>query len=135
MLNFDAEQLRSFARAWLERNGHATDLLNDSLFYFGELGMQEYRSSELMTAILADHGFAVERGISGFPTGFLASYGSGHPVIALHAEYDGLPSGSQMPGVAQQEWMIEGGSLDGRTATEEVVMQALFPHSSASTEG
>ena len=36
-----------------------------------------------MTLLQQAGGFKVERGISGFPTGFCATYGSGHPVIAI----------------------------------------------------
>ena len=46
-----------------------------------ELGMQEYETATLLTDILEKEGFAVTRGLSGFPTGFLATFGSGAPVI------------------------------------------------------
>ena len=37
----------------------------------------------------------MERGIAGIPAAFVASYGSGSPVIALLGEYDALPGLSQ----------------------------------------
>src|SRR5205807_5637516 len=61
---------------YLERNAKAIATLNDSIFYFGELGMQEFETSKLMTELLETAGFKVERGISGFPTGFCATHGS-----------------------------------------------------------
>src|SRR5262245_37065742 len=73
---------------YLDRNAKAIACLSDSIFYFAELGMQEVETAKLMTALLEEAGFAVERGISGFPTGFCASFGSGLPVIAIHTEYD-----------------------------------------------
>ena len=64
--------------------------------------MQEFESVELMTSLLGDAGFVIEREVSGFPTAFIASYGSGSPVIAIHTEYDGNPKNSQQPGVPEQ---------------------------------
>ena len=93
---------KRFVLDFIERNRHALALLSDSIFYFGELGMQEHRSSALMSEMLEEHGFAVKRGISGFPTGFLATYGSGTPVIAIHTEYDANPSNSQNSGVTER---------------------------------
>jgi len=60
-----------------------------------EVGYQEERSSELLRWELEESGFAVETGIAGMPTAFIASYGSGKPVIAILAEYDALPGITQ----------------------------------------
>ena len=87
---------------YLDRNAKAIACLNDNIFYFAELGMQEFETAKLMTALLEDAGFKVERGICGFPTGFCATFGSGHPVIAMHTEYDSNPDNSQASGVAEQ---------------------------------
>ncbi|MDE2765211.1 MAG: amidohydrolase, partial [Chloroflexota bacterium] len=70
--------------AHVDRNAEAIAQLGDAIYYFGELGMQERRSAGLMADVLEEHGFEVARGISGMPTAFLASYGSGAPVIAVH---------------------------------------------------
>ena len=94
---------KRFAVDFIERNAKPLATLSDSLFYFGELGMQEHRSAELLASLLEEHGFKVECGISGFPTGFLATYGSGAPVIAVHTEYDANPSNSQKSGVSHHE--------------------------------
>jgi aminobenzoyl-glutamate utilization protein B len=111
---------KRFALDFVERNAKPLATLADSLFYFGELGMQEHRSAELLASVLAEHGFRVERGISGFPTSFLATYGSGAPVIAVHTEYDANPSNSQKSGVAHREEIVadapghcEGHNLNG----------------------
>ena len=84
----------------VERNSKAIALLGDNIYYFAELGMQEFETAKLMTQILEDAGFKVQRGISGMPTAFMATYGSGHPVIAIHTEYDTTPGNSQTPGSA-----------------------------------
>ena len=89
---------KAFVFDFVERNADAVATVGDSVFYFGELGMQEVESAALLTGLLEDSGFRVERGISGFPTGFCATYGSGKPVVALHTEYDANPNNSQVSG-------------------------------------
>jgi amidohydrolase len=56
-----------------------------------ELGLRERRAAALLTEELEEHGFRVERGVAGLDTAFVASYGSGEPVVAIIAEYDALP--------------------------------------------
>jgi len=80
----------------------------DSVFSFGELGFQEVETSKYLTAILEKNGFKVERGQSGIPTAWVATYGSGKPVIALGSDIDGIPQASQKPGVAYHDPIIEG---------------------------
>ena len=65
------------------------------IWEFAEVGYKETKSSNLLQEILRKEGFRVEAGVAGMPTAFIASYGSGSPVIALLAEYDALPGLSQ----------------------------------------
>jgi aminobenzoyl-glutamate utilization protein B len=67
----------------------------DSIWSFAELGLQEYKSSALLIDTLEREGFTVEKGLAGMPTCFVASYGSGKPIIGVLAEYDALPMISQ----------------------------------------
>jgi aminobenzoyl-glutamate utilization protein B len=80
----------------------------DSVFSFGELGMQEVETSRYLTAQLEKFGFKVTRGQSGIPTAWVATFGSGKPVIALGSDIDGIPQSSQKPGVAYHDPIIEG---------------------------
>ncbi len=80
----------------------------DTVFSFGELGFQEFETSKYLTATLEKEGFKVERGVAGVPTAFVATWGSGKPVIALGSDVDDIPQASQKPGVAWHEPMIEG---------------------------
>jgi aminobenzoyl-glutamate utilization protein B len=80
----------------------------DSVFSFGELGMQEFETSKYLTAQLEKEGFKIERGVAGIPTAWVASWGSGKPVISLGSDIDDIPQASQKPGVAWHEPMIEG---------------------------
>jgi aminobenzoyl-glutamate utilization protein B len=80
----------------------------DSVFSFGELGFQEVETSKYLTGVLEKNGFTIERGVSGIPTAWVATWGSGKPVIALGSDIDGIPQASQKPGVAYHDPIIEG---------------------------
>jgi aminobenzoyl-glutamate utilization protein B len=69
--------------------------LSDQVWAFAEIALREHRSSKLLADYAQKQGFRVERGIAGMPTAFVASYGSGRPVIAIMGEYDALPGLSQ----------------------------------------
>jgi aminobenzoyl-glutamate utilization protein B len=60
-----------------------------------ELGLEEHEAARLLSDILEEEGFSVERGIAGLPTAFVAEYGSGGPVLGILGEYDALPEMSQ----------------------------------------
>ncbi len=75
----------------------------DSVFSFGELGFQEVETSKYLTGVLEKNGFTITRGQSGIPTAWVASFGSGKPVIALGSDIDGIPQSSQKPGVAYKD--------------------------------
>lgn len=80
----------------------------DMVFSFAELGFQEKETSAYLTSILEQHGFRVERGISGIPTAWIAKWGNGKPVIALGSDIDCIPKASQKPGVAYKDPIVEG---------------------------
>jgi aminobenzoyl-glutamate utilization protein B len=66
-----------------------------AIWDYAELGFKETRSSGLLQNTLRDNGFTVEAGVAGMPTAFVATYGSGKPVIGILAEFDALPGLSQ----------------------------------------
>jgi len=80
----------------------------DSVFSFGELGFQEFETTRYLTGILEKEGFQIEREVAGIPTAWVASWGSGKPVISLGSDIDDIPQASQKPGVGWHEPMIEG---------------------------
>ena len=80
----------------------------DSVFSFGELGFQEFETTKYLTGILEKEGFKIERGFAGIPTAWVASWGSGKPVISLGSDIDDIPQASQKPGVAYHDPLIEG---------------------------
>ena len=119
---------KAFCFDYIERNANAIACLNDNIFYFAELGMQEFETAKLMTALLEDAGFIVERGICGFPTGFCATFGSGHPVIAIHTEYDANPDNSQAAGITAQSPIVDGapGHCEGHNVNAAVLVAAAL---------
>ncbi|MCZ6537402.1 MAG: amidohydrolase [Gammaproteobacteria bacterium] len=80
------------------------------IWHFAELGYQEEKSSALLQATLAEAGFELEAGIAGIPTAFVASAGSGEPVIAFLAEYDALPGITQTESPVREEIPGQAGS-------------------------
>lgn len=69
--------------------------LAQQIWSLAEVGYQEHKSSALLQEELRQAGFKVETGVAGMPTGFVATYGSGGPVIGILAEFDALPGLSQ----------------------------------------
>lgn len=82
--------------------------ISDAIWSFAELGLQEYKSSGLLIETLKGEGFAVEKGPAGMPTCFVASYGSGKPVVGILAEYDALPMISQKARTPEKIPQVEG---------------------------
>lgn len=76
--------------------------LSDQVWAFAETALLETRSSKLLADYLEGQGFAVERGVAEMPTAFVASYGSGRPVIGILGEYDALPGLSQKPQASKE---------------------------------
>jgi aminobenzoyl-glutamate utilization protein B len=85
-----------------------SQVMVDMVFSFGELGFQEVETSKYLTGILEKEGFKIERNIAGIPTAWVATWGSGKPVIALGSDVDCIPQASQKPGVAYHDPLVEG---------------------------
>lgn len=93
----------------VEKFGH----IADSIWSFAELGMQEFRSSSILIRALEREGFSVEKNVAGIPTCFVATWGSGKPVIGILGEFDALPMISQKPLTPYQSPLIKGGPGHG----------------------
>jgi len=85
---------------------------SDAIWEFAETALLEFKSSKLLADILEKKGFSVKREVADLPTAFVASYGSGKPVIGILAEYDALPGLSQ-DNTSFQKALVEGGSGHG----------------------
>ena len=69
--------------------------MSNTIWSLAELGYQEEKTSQLMQSHLKEENFSVNDGVAEMPTAFIASYGSGKPIIAILAEMDALPGLSQ----------------------------------------
>jgi aminobenzoyl-glutamate utilization protein B len=109
----------------LEVDGQKEDLqrMNDMVFSFAEPGFQEFETTKYLTGILEKAGFKIERNLAGIPTAWMATWGSGKPVIALGSDIDDIPQASQKPGVAWHEPIIEGAPGHGEGHNSGMPMQ------------
>lgn len=107
------DQLRDEVAAEVASMAKLSQEIVDMVFSFAELGFQETRTVAYLTGILEKEGFRVERGCAGMPTCYVASWGSGSPVVGFMGDIDGLPETSQTPGVPWEAPLIPGGPGHG----------------------
>jgi aminobenzoyl-glutamate utilization protein B len=95
-------------------DAHARDLtgLSDKIWEYAETALREHRSSKLLADYAEQQGFTVTRNVAGMPTAFVASFGSGRPIIGIMGEYDALPGVSQKA-IAEKSPLVEGGAGHG----------------------
>lgn len=91
----ELNKIKDFIVEWNTQNTDDFYKAAKEIWENPELSMQEYKSSGILIDLLKQNGFSVEAGVAGMPTAFIASYGSGKPVIGINAEYDALPGLSQ----------------------------------------
>lgn len=83
---------------------------NDKIWSYAELPYEETKSAALLCSILEQEGFAVEKGVAGIPTSFVARYanGSGGPVMGILGEFDALATLSQEAGCTVKAPVVSG---------------------------
>src|SRR4051812_6338664 len=106
--NPHADQFKRDVGMEVDAMGENIQKMNDMVFSFAEPGFQEFETSKYLTTILKQNGFTIQENLAGIPTAWMASWGSGKPVIALGSDIDDIPQASQKPGVAWHEPIIEG---------------------------
>ncbi|MFQ5628962.1 MAG: amidohydrolase [bacterium] len=106
------------------------------LWQVSETALREHQSAALLIEKLEMAGFEIERGVAEMPTAFVATYGSGAPVIGILAEFDALPGVGNEP-VPEKKLRADGvksghgcghnlfgaGSVGGALALKEVMAQ------------
>ena len=102
------ENLKRETIAEVDKLQTFTQQMVDQVFSFSELGFHEYETSKYLTGVLEKNGFKVERGVADMPTAWVATWGSGKPVIGFITDIDCIPRASQKPGVAYHDPLIEG---------------------------
>lgn len=91
----------------VERRSKMVQEIVDSIFSFSELGFQETETARYLIKIMRDNGFQVEEGIAGIPTAWMATWGSGGPVISLGSDIDGIPRSNVKPGVLERDPLVD----------------------------
>ena len=107
------EELKKAALDTIEENKELIASVADQIWEYAELSLQEVRSAALYCKILKELGFAVEEGVCSISTAFVASYGSGRPIIGILAEYDALSGLSQLGGSIKKQELTPGGTGHG----------------------
>jgi len=107
--------------------------LSDDIWAYAETALMEHKSSKDLADYAEAQGFTVERNVADLPTAFIASYGSGKPIIGIMGEYDALPGLSQKaqttkealehdaPGHGCGHNMFGPGSLGAAIAIKELI--------------
>ncbi len=112
----------------IDQNAEQIADVGDSIWSFAEIGMQEYETHDLLAKVLSQEGFRIDP-IVGFPTAVMATYGLGKPVIAVHTEFDAVPSGSQAAGVADRRQPVveeAPGHAEGHNTNAAVMVGAAI---------
>ncbi len=105
--------LTEFIHEYINQRQSDFTYLSDKIWEHPETNFKENFSAELLANALENEGFVVQRGVGNIETAFIASYGSGHPVIALLGEYDALSGLSQKAGCYEPSPVIENGNGHG----------------------
>ncbi|MGV6831679.1 MAG: amidohydrolase [bacterium] len=98
--------------ASVEKHSQNLIKISDEIWALAETAFEEVESSKILADYAEAQGFTVERGVADMPTAFVATYGSGKPVISVLGEFDALPGLSQKAEPTKNP-MVEGGSGHG----------------------
>jgi aminobenzoyl-glutamate utilization protein B len=122
----DARKALAFTA--IDRNADQIATIGDTVYYFGELGMQEIESSKFVKGVLEQIGFTVETGTAGMNTNIWAHWGTGKPQIVIVSEIDALPGGSQAPLSIDHKPLVNGapGHMEGHNTHAGVVIGAAY---------
>jgi len=112
----------------VDRNADAIAAIGDTVYYFGELGMQEVESAKFVKQVLESIGFTVETGTAGMTTNIWAHWGSGKPQVVIVSEMDALPGGSQTPGSIERKPLVVDapGHMEGHNTHAGVAIGAAY---------
>src|SRR6185369_15404360 len=89
--------------AYLDQTRSRWEQVSSQIWDYSETGLQETKSAAYLADLLEKEGFRVTRNVGGMPTAFVATIGSGPPVVGILAEYDALPGLSQRAGETHKD--------------------------------
>lgn len=102
------KSVKEYVVDWIHENREVFESIALELWEHPELSLKEFQSSRALADILRRHAFDVHTDMAQMPTAFIASYGTGTPVIGINAEYDALPGLSQAAGKSVKEPLSAG---------------------------
>ena len=112
VLSGQAADVRSSLLQSIDARAQRYGDMSWQIWELAELGYKETKSAALLRDELRAAGFRIEAGVAEMPTAFVASWGSGKPVIGLMGEFDALPGLSQET-VPEQKARVAGGTGHG----------------------
>lgn len=95
--------MTSPVKTYLSENRQTFEKISEYIYHHPETRFEEYDSAEFLAAECEKAGFQVERNAGNIETAFVASYGSGSPVIGFLGEFDALSGLGQEPGKSSPE--------------------------------
>jgi aminobenzoyl-glutamate utilization protein B len=93
--NNDIDAIKQTVVQGIERKQHLYKDIALKIWDYAEISFKEVKSSSLLQETLKENGFEIKNGVAGMPTAFVATYGSGKPIIGMLAEFDALPGMAQ----------------------------------------
>lgn len=87
----------TFIEKYLEENKAYFQEVSEFIYRHPETRFEEYDSSSYLASACEKQGFMVERNVADIETAFIATYGSGAPVMGFLGEFDALSGLSQKP--------------------------------------
>jgi aminobenzoyl-glutamate utilization protein B len=122
------EKLKTEAAQIIDGEAKQIQVMVDEVFSFGEPGFQEFETVKYLTGILEENGFKVQRNVAGIPTAFVATWGSGKPVVSIGSDIDDIPQASNKPGVGWHDPLVEGapGHGEGHNSGEPLNIAAAI---------
>lgn len=105
----NAQKFKKQLFADLESKQQSYETASLKIWNLAEVGYQEEKSSKILQELLEKEGFKIDAGVAEIPTAFVATYGSGDPVIGIMGEFDALPGISQKA-VGYKEPLVEDGA-------------------------
>jgi len=108
----DLNPVKQAAVAAVDNHRDELIALSNQIWAYAETALQEKRSSRALADYATAQGFVVQSGVADLPTAFVASYGTGHPIIGILGEYDALPGISQKAQPVQEP-LVAGGAGHG----------------------
>ncbi len=109
----DLTPAKKTAVAWVDGAKGNFEEIAKYIWENPELSLVEFKSSGKLQEYLEKNGFKIEKGVAGIPTGFVATWGSGKPVIGFLAEFDALPNLSQKSAELTKAEIVPGGPGHG----------------------